>query len=214
MFTGIIEEVGAVSRRWGPNIAIMAKVVLEDLKVGDSIAVDGTCLTATAVDAEGFVAQASPETIERTTLSSLRAGDAVNLERAMAAGGRFGGHFVLGHVDGVGRIASVQPQGDFSLWRFQAEASVARYLVPKGSVAVDGMSLTVVEPMAETFGVAIIPATIELTTLGRKRPGDSVNLEADVIGKHVYHYVKGLSEPGQAPRDGITKELLGRTGFL
>ena len=189
----------------------MAKVVLDGLKLGDSIAVDGACLTVAAVNDDSFVVQASPETLERTTLSRLRPGDAVNLERAVAFGDRFGGHFVLGHVDGVGRVASVQKQGEFSLWRFQAPGEVARYLVPKGSVAVDGISLTVVEPAGDTFGVAVIPATLNTTTLGGKRAGDAVNLETDVIGKHIYHYVKELKG---SSKGSITMEFLSRQGFV
>lgn len=207
MFTGLIEEVGAVARRTPSSLTIMAKVVLEGMKEGDSVAVDGACLTVVDFDAHGFTVQTSPETVERTTLNSVRAGAAVNLERAMTLGTRIGGHLVQGHVDGVGRIHSVTPQGEFSLWRFQAPADVAKYLVPKGSIAVDGISLTIVEPMGDTFGVAVIPGTIQATTLAGKRPGDAVNLEADMIGKHIYHYLKN------APGGSLTRELLERHGF-
>lgn len=208
MFTGLIEEVGAVSRRSGADLTIMAEVVLDDLKVGDSVAVDGACLTAVSVQADRFVVQMSPETLERTTLGNLKPGDAVNLERAMTLASRVGGHFVQGHVDGIGRIHSVTPQGEFALWRFQAPEDVARYLVPKGSVAVDGVSLTVVEPAGDTFGVAIIPATLEKTTLPAKSPGDPVNLEADMLGKHIYQYLNRTREGG-----GLTRETLARHGF-
>jgi len=207
VFTGIIEEVGAVTRRSGADLAIMAKVVLEGLGLGDSIAVNGACLTVAAITGETFVVQISSESLERTTLGRLRPGDAVNLERAMPANGRFDGHFVLGHVDGVGRVADITPQGEFSRWRFQAPPEVARYVVPKGSVAVDGISLTVIEPAADTFGVAVIPATIARTTLASKRPGDDVNIEADVIGKHVYHYLDGSAG------GGVGMDLLRRQGF-
>ena len=152
MFTGIIEEMGAVARRSGAEVRILAHVVLDDLKEGDSVAVDGVCLTVVSFDGEGFTAQMSPETMERSTLSRLQPGEAVNLERALAAGSRMGGHFVLGHVDGIGRVESVQNQGQFSLWRFQAPEEVSRYIVPKGSIAVDGMSLTVVEPGGHFWG--------------------------------------------------------------
>ena len=209
MFTGLIEEIGVVSRRSGSDLAILAEAILDDVHEGDSIAIDGACMTVSAVNDAGFVVQMSPESQARTTLSRLRPGDAVNLERAMQAGGRFGGHFVLGHVDGVGRVHSIQDQGDFSLWRFQAPSEVACYLAPKGSVAVDGISLTIVEPAADTFGVAVIPETLRRTTLGNKRPGDAVNLEADIIGKHVYHYVKG-----SAPPQGMDAEFLARHGFV
>lgn len=207
MFTGIVEEVGAVSRRSGADVAILAARVLEGLSEGDSIAVDGACLTVVSINDDGFVAQISPETMDRTTLSALRPGDAVNLERALALGDRLGGHVVQGHVDGVGRVHSVTPQGDFALWRFQAPSEVSKYLVPKGSVAVDGISLTVVDPVRDTFGVAIIPATLQQTKLGSKRPGDLVNLEADLFGKHIYHYlIRGREE-------GLSLESLRRNGF-
>lgn len=207
MFTGIIEEVGAVSRRSGAQITIMAREVLKDLRLGDSIAVDGACLTVAALHDDSFVAHMSPETLMRTTLGRLRAGHAVNLERAMRADGRFGGHFMQGHVDGVGKIETVMAQGEFSLWRFRAPAEVARYLVPKGSIAIDGISLTVVEPERDTFAVAIIPATITNTTLSAKGASDFVNMEADMFGKHIYHYLKG------GKSEGITPEFLARHGF-
>lgn len=207
MFTGIIEEVGAIARRSGADLAVMANKVLEDLQLGDSIAIDGACMTVAALQDDGFVVQVSPESLERTTLKNLRVGHAVNLERSMSVGQRIGGHFVQGHVDGVGRVVDVTPQGDFSLWRFQAPADVAKYLVPKGSVAVDGISLTVVEPVGDTFGVAVIPTTLRETTLGTKRAGDPVNMEADMFGKHIYHYLKGASQ------GGVTLDSLRRHGF-
>ncbi len=207
MFTGIIEEVGAVSRRSGADLTILAKTVLDGTKTGDSICVDGACLTVAALLSEGFVVQVSPETFARTTLGRLRAGHAVNLERAMALGARLGGHLVLGHVDGVGQVDSVKDQGDFQLWRFRAPDEVAKYLVPKGSISIDGISLTVVEPRGAEFSVAVIPATLRSTTLSARRPGDPVNMEADIIGKHVYHYVK-------EGRGGLTQEKLSRFGFV
>jgi riboflavin synthase len=130
----------------------------------------------------------------------------------MRADGRFGGHFVLGHVDGVGRVTQVQEQGKFSVWRFQAPEEVARYLVPKGSVAIDGISLTVVEPSRDTFGVAMIPTTLKHTALGAKRPGDRVNMEADIIGKHLYHYAR-RSPNGSEPSGSVSMDLLTRQGF-
>lgn len=206
MFTGLIEEVGAVARRSGPDLAVFAKTVLDGLREGDSVAVDGACLTVVAINADGFVVQVSPETFARTTLGRLRPGHAVNLERALTLGSRLGGHLVLGHVDGVGRIEKVTDQGEFQLWRFRAPEEVARFLVPKGSVAIDGISLTVVEPGNGEFSVAVIPATVRKTTLSAKRPGDPVNMEADIIGKHVYHYVRG-------GKGGITEDFLARHGF-
>lgn len=206
MFTGIIEEVGAISRRSGSELAIMAHKVVEGLRLGDSVAVDGACLTVAAFVDGGFVVQVSPETFARTTLGRLRAGHAVNLERALAMGDRLGGHLVLGHVDGVGRVESVTDQGDFQLWRFRAPDEVAKYLVPKGAVSIDGISLTAVEPRGDAFSVAIIPTTLRETTLSAKRQGDPVNMEADIIGKHVYHYIRG-------GKGGITEEMLSRYGF-
>ncbi len=205
MFTGIVEEVGAVARRSGADLAILAEKVLGGIRHGDSIAIDGACMTVVEFTTDTFVVQVSPESFQRTTLGRLRVGDAVNLERAMAAGERFGGHFVLGHVDGVGRVEGIRSQGEFALWTFQAPSEVAPYLVPKGSVAIDGISLTVVEPSGDTFGVAVIPATLEKTTLKSRRPGDAVNMEADMIGKHIMHYMKGTGT--------VTKDFLARHGF-
>ena len=207
MFTGIIEEIGAVARRSGAELAILAEKVLGDLKEGDSVSVDGVCLTAVAFFPKGFVVQVSPETYSRTTLGRLKPGHAVNLERAMRADGRFGGHFVLGHVDGVGKVLSVREQGEFSLWQFSAPDEVARYLAPKGSIAIDGISLTLVAPERNAFSVAIIPATLRNTTLGSKRPGDLVNMEADILGKHVRHY---MNPDG---KNGLTADFLARHGF-
>jgi riboflavin synthase len=207
MFTGLIEEVGAVAHRSGADLTILAEVVLEDLQEGDSIAIDGACLTAVNVQEDRFVVQMSPETMERSTLGSLRPGDAVNLERAMAMGDRFGGHFVQGHVDGVGRIEDVRQQGEFSLWRFRAPDEASRYLIPKGSVAVDGISLTVVEPKGDVFDVAVIPETLQRTKLPSKRAGDSVNIEADMLGKHIFTFINRGRE------GGLTMETLSRHGF-
>lgn len=208
MFTGLIEEIGVVSRRSGAEIAILAKTVMDGIALGDSIAVDGVCLTVAAITEDGFVVQVSQETYARSTLGKLPVGHAVNLERAMAAGARFGGHFVQGHVDGVGRVHSVKEQGDFAVWTFQAPAEVEQYLTPKGSVAIDGISLTVVEPRGDTFSVALIPTTLEKTTLKSKRAGDAVNMEADMIGKHIVHHLKQMGRTG-----GLTKEFLSQHGY-
>ena len=209
MFTGIIEEVGAIAAKRGAELVIMAETVLEDARLGDSIAVNGVCLTVNRLFSDRFTAQVSPETFTRSTLGKLSAGAAVNLERAMKADGRFGGHFVLGHVDGVGRIVSIQDQGDFALWTFQAPPEVACYLVPKGSVAIDGISLTLVAPEKDRFSVALIPSTIAHTTLSKKRSGDWVNLEADTLGKHIFHYL----QEGRAST-GVSRDFLAQHGFL
>jgi riboflavin synthase len=208
MFTGLIEEVGAVARRQGATLGILADAVRMGLSIGDSISVNGACLTVSHLDEKGFSVQVSPETYARTALGRLQPGHPVNLERAMPGNGRFGGHFVLGHVDGVGKVEAVQEQGQFSLWRFRAPAEVARYLVPKGSIAIDGISLTVVEPAGDTFCVAIIPTTLAKTALGMRRPGDPVNMEADVIAKHIWHFMN------QNPQRGdVSHEFLARHGF-
>lgn len=209
MFTGIIEEVGAIAKRGGAELTIMANTVLEDVSLGDSIAIDGACMTVVSFSDDSFVVQVSPESFDKTTLGNLKAGDAVNLERAMALGDRFGGHLVQGHVDGVGRVESVTKQGEFSLWKFWAPPEVAPYLIPKGSVTIDGISLTVVDPTGETFGVAVIPTTLQETKLQSKQAGDTVNMEADSFGKHIYHYL--MQGAGQSA--GITREYLNKHGF-
>jgi len=206
MFTGIIEEIGVVSARNGAALTILAQGVLDGVALGDSIAIDGACMTVTEFSDEWFRVQVSPESFAKTTLGELKPGDAVNLERAMAAGDRFGGHFVQGHVDGVGRIGRVEPMGEFQVWTFQAPGEVAKYLVPKGSVTIDGISLTVVDPRGESFDVAVIPETLKRTKLHTKKPGDRVNREADMLGKHIYHYTR-------ASGGGISKETLARHGF-
>lgn len=206
MFTGIIEEIGVVSGRNGAVLTILAKSVLNGIAHGDSIAIDGACMTVVEFTDTSFRVQVSPESFAKTTLGELKPGDAVNLERAMAASDRFSGHFVQGHVDGVGRVERVQPMGEFQMWSFQAPAEVAKYLVPKGSVTIDGISLTVVNPRGESFDVAVIPETLRRTKLHTRKAGDRVNMEADVLGKHIYHYIR---EGG----GGISKESLARHGF-
>jgi riboflavin synthase len=206
MFTGIIEEVGAISARSGANLTILARALLEGIAIGDSIAIDGACMTVAEFGATSFRVQVSPESFAKTTLGALKPGDAVNLERALAAGDRFGGHFVQGHVDGIGRIDRVRPMGEFAVWTFQAPSEVARYLVPKGSVTIDGISLTVVDPRGDNFDVAVIPETLKRTKLPSKKAGDPVNMEADMLGKHLWHYLRAGSA-------SLTKETLARHGF-
>lgn len=205
MFTGIIEEVGAVSRRSGADLEILAETVLEGVSLGDSIAINGACMTVVELKSNSFVVQVSPESYAKTTLGGLQPGHAVNLERALRVGDRLGGHFVLGHVDGVGKVESVVDQGAFSLWTFRAPDAVAKYLTPKGSVTIDGISLTVVEPVGDRFSVAIIPTTLQKTVLTNRRAGEPVNMEADTIGKHIYHF---LHQPG-----GLNKSFLKEHGF-
>jgi len=189
MFTGIIEVIGTVqefSRQGdGARVHIGAGPLAEGLRLGESIAVEGACLTVTALRGNGFAADLSVETLKRTTLGRLRAGARVNLERPLRLGDRLGGHLVTGHVDGVGQLAERVPQGDGEFIRIRFPRELGSLLVMKGSIAVDGISLTVAELSRDAFGVAIIPHTLEHTTLRDKRVGDPVNLEADLLGKHV-----------------------------
>lgn len=189
MFTGIIEELGKVAaldqRSEGARIRIDARTVTADTEDGDSIAVNGVCLTAVDVNAEGFSADISPETLERTTLGNLQPGSRVNLERAVTPGTRLGGHIVQGHVDGRGTLISAERSGDFYTVRIGFPPELARYFVFKGSVAVEGISLTVAALDKDSFDIAVIPKTWQLTNLSTIKPGDAVNLEADIIAKYV-----------------------------
>lgn len=204
MFCGIVEEVGEVQavleRGQMVELTIAARKVLEDTRQGDSIAVNGTCLTVTALTADAFRVELAPETLRRTNLGDLKPGDGVNLERSLQANGRIGGHFVQGHVDGTGRVLELVPEGESVMARFSAPPAVMRYVVPKGFIAVDGVSLTVVEPAENSFTVALIPYTLAHTIAGRYRVGDRVNLEADILGKYVEHLLgqttNGEKKPG------------------
>ena len=211
MFTGIVREIGtvvqAVVAAEGMRLAVETVTAAESSNVGDSVAVYGACLTMTRLDGKVFHADVMRETLSKTTLGGLRPGEKVNLELALAAGERFGGHFVLGHVDDVGIVNEKRREGDSIVMGFSAPSEFIKYLVPKGSVAVDGLSLTVTDISESGFRVGLIPHTLDVTTLGARGIGDRVNLEADMIGKHVYQYLsKG--------RDGVTVDLLRRTGFV
>ena len=216
MFTGIIEEVGTVRRvlsgGTAGEISIRAAAVLEGTHIGDSIAVNGVCLTVTGMTGDGFTADVMPETLRRTNLGRLNSDSRVNLERAMAAGGRFGGHIVSGHIDGVGTIRSMRREENAVWVTIAAPTPILRLIVEKGSIAIDGVSLTVAEVTSESFSVSIIPHTGAQTILLSKRPGEQVNLENDVGGK----YVQRLLEPYQTetPKSGgITEEFLMQYGF-
>ena len=215
MFTGIVEEMGVIrSIRRGAHSAVLsigAEAVLSDLKTGDSVAVNGVCLTATAVEGRGFTADVMHETLLRSSLGALGPGSPVNLERAMAAGGRFGGHIVSGHIDGTGTITE-RRRDDNAVWYTVTTApSLLRYIVEKGSVAIDGISLTVASVEAGRFSVSVIPHTASVTVLGRKGPGDIVNLETDIIGKYVEKLLRPAADT--VPKGGISLEFLTENGF-
>ena len=214
MFTGIIEEVGTVrhvvSGSRSGEISIRARTVLEGTKPGDSIAVNGVCLTVTALLSDGFTADVMPETLRRTNLGELHNGDSVDLERALPADGRFGGHIVSGHIDGTGRIAQLRREENAVWVRIRADSSLLSMVVEKGSIAVDGISLTVATVSDTDFQVSIIPHTAGETILLQKGPGDTVNLETDIIGK----YVKKMLEPkNTAANSRITMDFLAENGF-
>ena len=213
MFTGIIEEIGAVRRiergAKGARLTIAAKTVLEGTRIGDSIATNGVCLTVTDLTADSFSADVMAESLRRSGLGALQAGSPVNLERAMPLDGRFGGHIVSGHIDGTGTVASLRRE-DNAVWlTVRAAPALLRYIVEKGSVAIDGVSRTVAAVDGTGFSVSIIPHTGAQTILLGKKPGDTDNLECDVIGK----YVEKLLGPYGQAQGGITMEFLAQNGF-
>ncbi|MBO20013.1 MAG: riboflavin synthase [Chloroflexi bacterium] len=185
MFTGIVEEVGKVAKISHNAMTVRASKVLEGLKLGDSIAVNGSCLTAVSFDGGSFSVDLSPETMRRTSLGDLSEGRAVNLERALLASDRMGGHIVQGHVDGTGRVMSTRDDGDSVIFRIRVPKRLGKYIVEKGFVAVDGISLTVVKRGAASFTLAVIPYTLSNTNLAELSVGSRVNLEADILAKYV-----------------------------
>ncbi len=217
MFTGIVEENGTVaSVRKGINSAVLtvyAKKVLEGTKLGDSIAVNGVCLTVTALSDSSFSADVMHETLDRSSLKSAVSGTAVNLERAMAADGRFGGHIVSGHIDGTGTITDIRRDDNAIWYTVSADSSLMRYIVEKGSIAVDGISLTVARVGREDFSVSVIPHTARHTILGNKKTGDTVNLENDIIAKYVEKLTGGQSGT-QKNESRISRDFLMRNGFM
>jgi riboflavin synthase len=212
VFTGIVEEMGRVVRvtrsGGGLGLHISAREVLVATHIGDSMAVNGVCLTVTGLGAGGFSAQVMPETVNRTTLGSVAAGDWVNLERARQIGGRLGGHLVTGHIDGLAEVVAVRSQVASRVLRFRAPSQCLRYVVPKGSITLDGVSLTVAENSGDTFAVALIPHTMAHTTLGRCAVGARVNFESDLIGKYVDRLLGSA-----APSSGVTEQFLKKVGF-
>ncbi|MBE6014180.1 MAG: riboflavin synthase [Lachnospiraceae bacterium] len=212
MFTGIVEELGEVESivrgAKAQRISLKCKVILEDIHMGDSIAVNGVCLTVVDHDSKGFLADVMNETFKRSGLGSLVAGSKVNLERALKADGRFGGHIVSGHIDGTGTIQSIRRDGNAVWFEIKAGEEILDGIVEKGSVAIDGISLTVAAVKRDSFAVSIIPHTLKETVLGHKSIGDVVNLENDVIGKYVKKYMARNEE-----QRGLTKEFLFANGF-
>lgn len=218
MFTGIIEEIGVVAniQRTGESfvLAIEAKKILSDVHLGDSISVNGVCLTVTSFSGKLFTVDVMPETVKATSLNSVKRGSKVNLERAMAAGGRFGGHFVSGHIDGTGIIKSKKSLENAIYYDIEAEQELLNYIILRGSVAVDGTSLTVFAVTENSFTLSIIPHTLSESILGLKGSGDIVNIECDMIGKYVGHFIKNLSNDTQPKSNkGITANFLEENGF-
>jgi riboflavin synthase len=207
MFTGIVEEIGIVKEISRDCLAFEAHNVLEETKVGDSIAVNGACLTIVCLENRGFSVNVMPETLRCTNLGSLHYNDQVNLERALVLGGRLGGHLVLGHVDDTGEVMDVTNEEAAHIMRISAPAKLMPYIVDKGFIAIDGVSLTIVDLDDSSFVVSLVAYTMEHTTLGRKRPGDVVNLEADIIAK----YVENL---GEQKKQSLNFEFLREYGFV
>lgn len=211
MFTGIIEEVGTFGGLSGGNIMIGAKLVQSDAHIGDSIAVNGICLTVTQFDAHGFRAAVMPETVRRTSLAGLTHGAPLNLERALLPTTRLGGHFVSGHIDGVGEITEMCEEGNAILMTVAAGNEILRGIVEKGSVALDGISLTVARVGAVDFTVSLIPHTRTVTNLGAKRIGSPLNIETDILGKYALKLLGGENTAEMSA--GLTREFLLQHGF-
>lgn len=217
MFTGIIEEIGTVQSvkrsQSSLTLEIAGAVIFDDLKIGDSVAVNGVCLTATTIGAGRFTADVMPESVKMTTLLQLSTGSKVNLERAMAANGRFGGHVVAGHVDGQGTIIGKDHVGNSIVFRITTDSDILHYIIYKGSVTVDGASLTVSKVGPSWFEISIIPHTIGNTILQYASIGTTVNLETDIFGRYIEHFMKG---PQEAPTKGgkVTMDTLLSNGFL
>jgi len=217
VFTGLIEAIGSVSKieRRGASTRIVfgSPWGLTEIKAGDSISVNGACLTVVDVDERAFTADVSNETIARTTLGELKPTDPVNLERPLTPADRLGGHLVLGHVDGMATITGRQEEGGFITITFRTSEDLLLYIVEKGSVAIDGVSLTVNKCKGNGFSVAIIPLTSERTIISRKRVGDKVNIETDIIGKYVQRFLSGQQGEERAAKSGLDMDFLAKHGF-
>lgn len=217
MFTGIIEEIGTIksinSNGISSQLCISANKILEDTKIGDSIAVNGVCLTVTSIKSNLFTADVMAETLRRSNLGSLIPQSKVNLERAMPANGRFGGHIVSGHIDGTGTIAETKPEGNAVWIKINCSDNLLKYIIHKGSITIDGISLTVAKVTDSDFSVSIIPHTAANTTLLQKKSGDVVNLENDVVGKYIEKLLSFQKIDEQKPQSKITEEFLRQNGF-
>ena len=216
MFTGIIEELGVIesfeNHAGGARLKVSAKIVTQNTVEGDSIAVNGVCLTSINIKPDGFSADVSPETLDKSTLGQLKIGSPVNLERAVTPSTRLGGHIVQGHVDGRGRFVSATQNGEFWTIRIAFPPELAKYLIYKGSIAVEGISLTIADLKQDYFEIAVIPKTWELTNLSVLKSGDAVNLEADIIGKYVERIILYGSATGKS--EAVTMEKLRKAGFV
>jgi len=211
VFTGLIEEIGKVKSITSGTVnrlSVASSRVINDVSIGDSVAINGVCLTVTAIGDGELSFDAVPETLSRSTLKDLRSGDKVNLEASLRAGKMIGGHFVQGHVDGVGTIESISLLGESSVLRINAPSEVLHYVVEKGSIAIDGISLTVASCDDYGLTAAVIPHTIANTTLNVKRPGDKINIETDIIGKYIEKFLAGRA------KSGVTEDLLRDSGFI
>jgi riboflavin synthase len=217
MFTGLIQDVGKIQSieplRGGVRLTIATQLELGSVKIGDSISVDGVCLTVVKWERNSFTVEVSPETLQRTTLLEAKQGRPVNLEMALRMSDPLGGHLVSGHVDGTGEIVEVIPEGNSWRYRFRVPAEISRYLVGKGSVAVDGISLTVADCKGREFSVSVIPHTAQATTLGRKQAGDRVNLENDIIAKYVEKFL-GPREDSGGQAGKMDAAFLAQHGFI
>lgn len=213
MFTGIVEEIGTVKSVQSKVITIEASKIFDDLHLGDSVAVNGTCLTVSSFDNKIFNADVTQETLNRTNLGSLKNGSKVNLERAMTLSGRFGGHIVSGHIDGVGSIKSMKKDDNAIILTIKVSKHLMKYIVEKGSVAVDGISLTVASLTDNSFSIAVIPHTLKETVLYYKKEGDKVNIENDVIGKYVERLLTFKEDNNDSKKSNITMEFLLKNGF-
>jgi len=215
MFTGIIEEIGVVDsvsvEQSSGSLGIKAGAILDDCRLGDSIAVNGVCLTICRQEQQVLYFDVSPETFRRSNLGTLQRRDQVNLERAMAANGRFGGHLVSGHIDGTGKITSRIREANAVLFTFSTPLDISRFTVEKGSIAVDGISLTITGCDRESFSVAVVPHTLQQTILGNKQPGQTVNLEIDQVAKYIYAFMQAEKAPRE--ESSINENFLKKHGF-